>query len=201
MLYLIEDRDYLKIGFTTDLEQRISSYKTTNCYAKLIDSKPGSRLDEKALHLLCEQYHYNREWFYNNDEVKNIWNNYKSNFYENFKEIDESNKKAINVLFKCKDLRCSKVYQALQKQSSNIATYKSKETYKLLLNEIPDLEEKERCTSIYNTAIALNKLYFNLFSSNHPDFNYNFGKIEIIITSEQITPDEIKIKETINRFY
>lgn len=70
-----------------------------------------------------------------------------------------------------------------------------------MLNEIPDLEEKERCTNIYNTAIALNKLYFNLFSSNHPDFNYNFGKIEIIITSEQITPDEIKIKETINHFY
>lgn len=115
--------------------------------------------------------------------------------------MDESNKKAINVLFKCKELRCNKVYQALTKQSSNIVTYKSKETYKLLLNEIPDLEERERCTNIYNTAIALNKLYFNLFSSKHPNFNYNFGKIEIIIDYEQVKSDEIKIKETINRFY
>ena len=72
MLYLIEDRDYLKIGFTTDLEKRISSYKTTNCYAKLIDTKPGSRIDEKAIHLLCEKHHYDREWFYNNDEVRKI---------------------------------------------------------------------------------------------------------------------------------
>ena len=61
MLYLIEDRDYLKIGFTVDMKNRINSYKTTNCYATLIDTKPGTRIDEKELHRLCEPYHYVRE--------------------------------------------------------------------------------------------------------------------------------------------
>lgn len=37
MIYLVEDRDYIKIGFTSDLKSRESAYKTTNCYAKFID--------------------------------------------------------------------------------------------------------------------------------------------------------------------
>lgn len=55
MLYLVEDRDYIKIGFTTNLKQRQSSYKTENCYAKFIDWKPGTRADETKLHELCKE--------------------------------------------------------------------------------------------------------------------------------------------------
>ena len=54
MLYLLEDRDYLKIGYTTNLNERMKSYKTCNCYIKLIASKPGSKKDEHRLHKLCE---------------------------------------------------------------------------------------------------------------------------------------------------
>lgn len=89
----------------------------------------------------------------------------------------------------------------MHKQCPSFGTYNSRETYKLLLNEIPNSIEREKCISIYNTAIALRNLYFALFSSSHPKFNYNFGKIEIIIDYEQVKPDEIKVKETVNRFY
>lgn len=201
MLYLVEDRDYVKIGFTTDLNSRMSNYKTTNCYIKLVDTKPGSRIDEKALHTLCKDYHYDREWYYNNEQVKEIWNNYTSNFYETFKELDENNKDIINTLFECKELRSQTVYKKMHKQCPSFGTYNSREIYKLLLNEIPNSIEREQCTNIYNTAVALRDLYFALFSSSHPKFNYNFGKIEIIIDYEQVKPDEIKVKETVNRFY
>ena len=46
MLYLIEDRDYLKIGYTKDIDSRWKNYQLHNCYAKLISTKEGSRMDE-----------------------------------------------------------------------------------------------------------------------------------------------------------
>lgn len=49
MLYLIRDRDYIKIGFTDNLDQRQKAYETTNCYAEVIMTKDGSRRDEKNI--------------------------------------------------------------------------------------------------------------------------------------------------------
>ena len=39
MLYLIKDRDYIKIGYTSNLDQRQKAYETTNCYAEVIMTK------------------------------------------------------------------------------------------------------------------------------------------------------------------
>lgn len=55
MLYLIKDRDYLKIGYTSNLDQRKKAYETTNCYAEIIMVRDGTMKDEKALHELCKQ--------------------------------------------------------------------------------------------------------------------------------------------------
>lgn len=55
MLYLIEDRDYLKIGYAKKVKDRMSNYKLHNCYAKLISSKEGSMINEKELHELCKE--------------------------------------------------------------------------------------------------------------------------------------------------
>ena len=78
MLYLIEDRDYLKIGYSKQFEERWKHYETHNCYAKIIASKEGSRVDEKKLHQLCDQWKYKNEWFHNVPEVKQIFNDYSS---------------------------------------------------------------------------------------------------------------------------
>lgn len=82
MLYLVEDRDYLKIGYAKNIKDRMSGYKLHNCYAKLIDSKEGSILNEKELHELCKEWHYQGEWFYNVPEVKQI--------FEKYDNLDES---------------------------------------------------------------------------------------------------------------
>lgn len=78
MLYLIEDRDYLKIGYAKNIKDRMSNYKLHNCYAKLLSSKEGSMINEKELHELCKEWHYQGEWFYNVPEVKQIFEEYDS---------------------------------------------------------------------------------------------------------------------------
>lgn len=54
MIYLIEDRDVLKIGYAANVFEREKAYKTHNYYAKLISSKPGTKEDERKLHELCK---------------------------------------------------------------------------------------------------------------------------------------------------
>lgn len=61
MLYLVKDRDYLKIGYTSNLDQRKKAYETTNCYAEIIMTRDGTMKDEKILHELCKQWHYKNE--------------------------------------------------------------------------------------------------------------------------------------------
>lgn len=58
MIYLIEDRDYLKIGYTKDIQSRLSGYKTENVYCKLLSYKEGTVKDETILHELCKDYLY-----------------------------------------------------------------------------------------------------------------------------------------------
>lgn len=60
MIYLIEDRDYLKIGFTKDLEKVLTNFHRSNCHIKLIDWIDGTVEDKKELHKLCLQYYYKR---------------------------------------------------------------------------------------------------------------------------------------------
>lgn len=97
MLYLIEDRDYLKIGYSTDIESRIKSYKTTNVYCKLIDIKDGGKWNETELHKLCSEYHYTGEWFKNCPEVLDVWNNYNSHDQYDYKRLLEILKKFSNL--------------------------------------------------------------------------------------------------------
>lgn len=78
MLYLIEDRDYLKIGYTNNLVDREKAYKLYNCYAKLLSIKDGVIENERDLHNLCKPWHYQGEWFYNTPEVKQIFEKYDS---------------------------------------------------------------------------------------------------------------------------
>lgn len=87
MLYLIEDRDYLKIGYTNNLEQRFKAYELHNCYARVINVKKGTRADELVLLNLCKDYQYKGEWFFNCSEVKQIFNTFISNLDQFIKDL------------------------------------------------------------------------------------------------------------------
>lgn len=77
MIYLLEERDYLKIGFTRNLKDRLGAYELHNFYAKLLETKECTLGDERNLHSLCRVYHYKGEWFNNCKGVKEIFHNYK----------------------------------------------------------------------------------------------------------------------------
>lgn len=87
MIYLIEGKDYLKIGFTKDLEKVLTNFHRSNCHNKLIDWIYGTVKDKKELHKLCLQYYYKRGWYHNTLEVKQLFQKYKeTHFSLNIKE-------------------------------------------------------------------------------------------------------------------
>ena len=76
MIYLIKSGNYLKIGFSKCLQKRLNAYKTHNPNYQLLSYKLGTRTDEKSLHDLCKEYHYNNEWFYDTSFVRETFENY-----------------------------------------------------------------------------------------------------------------------------
>lgn len=191
MLYLIEDRDYLKIGFTIDMKNRMNSYKTTNCYATLIDTKPGTRIDEKELHRLCEPHHYTREWFHNTQEVRDIWNNYIPDFYSTYKDLDIQNNEAIEFLYNCNNINSDSSKRIFNSLVPNLGTYNNQSMLKSLLTEIEDPIELKRCQNVLHTTFALHNLNRAL-SSAFPKFKYDFGKIAFDI-SHKVAGDEVHV--------
>lgn len=88
MLYLIKDRDYIKIGYTSNLDQRQKAYETTNCYAEVIMTKDGTRKDESNLHKLCDKWHYKNEWFHYDEEIVKIFEEYQPDQEERLKKLE-----------------------------------------------------------------------------------------------------------------
>lgn len=63
MLYLIQSLNYYKIGFTTNIKERMKSYKTTNPHAVLLGVAEGTEEDELQYHLKLKEYNHYTEWF------------------------------------------------------------------------------------------------------------------------------------------
>lgn len=65
-LYLIQSGEYLKIGFTKNLQERIKSYNTHNPNYKLLETRDGTYADESYLHKKLKKFSINRnsEWMY-----------------------------------------------------------------------------------------------------------------------------------------
>lgn len=80
MLYLLESSDYYKIGYAKDLSKRLRSYSTHNPDYRIIDVMDGDRSQELFLHNLCRSYRYKLEWFYKEDFILDIWNDYKKSY-------------------------------------------------------------------------------------------------------------------------
>ena len=93
MLYLIRDRDYLKIGYSANVDQRKKAYETTNCYAEIIMIKEGSRKDEAELHNLCKKWQYKNEWFYYDEEIIKIFEEYKPSNEQRIATLEQEIKK------------------------------------------------------------------------------------------------------------
>lgn len=69
MIYLIEQDQYYKIGYTSNLERRMKEYSTHNINFKLISTIEGDRTFEQVLHEKFKALKYNTEWFYKNSSI------------------------------------------------------------------------------------------------------------------------------------
>lgn len=82
MIYLIKSGDYVKIGFTSHLAQRLKSLGQSSPDLEVLDCKDGDKADEKLLHTMLAQHKVKNEWFVYNKDVKKVWNEYVSDSKE-----------------------------------------------------------------------------------------------------------------------
>lgn len=79
MVYLIQSREFVKIGFTEDLASRFRSLSTGNPVLKILDCyESGDMSDELNLHKLLKKFQYKNEWFWITDQLIDIWISYTS---------------------------------------------------------------------------------------------------------------------------
>ena len=97
MLYLIKSQNYLKIGYTDNLKDRLRSYDIHNPQYELLDICNGTIKDETAIHHLVEKYNYKSEWYYYNDEIIKIWKKCKK-ILESGKEIQYTKPPKLSLL-------------------------------------------------------------------------------------------------------
>ncbi len=72
MIYFIENLEtkHIKIGFTTDIKNRLSNLQTSSPYElKVLAVCEGNDKTEKELHIKFNDYHTRGEWFNPNKEL------------------------------------------------------------------------------------------------------------------------------------
>lgn len=84
MLYLIKqegkNENYLKIGYTKDIDDRLKAYNTHNANFKLIETFDGDKDIETFAHKILTQFKYKGEWYIENNEIYLIWELCKHEF-------------------------------------------------------------------------------------------------------------------------
>lgn len=79
-LYLIKSGNYIKIGYTSNWEQRKKNYITHNPEFKILNFREGTKSDEYYLHKLFQKYLINdSEWMIYKEEIINVFNIIKLN--------------------------------------------------------------------------------------------------------------------------
>ena len=149
MLYLLESTNYFKIGYTTNIKSRLSTYKTHNPDIKLIQTKDGTKNDEKILHKICEKYRFNNEWFHKNDIVMNSFLNYTTQVWDQLTEIEIKLKNKIN-----------NVINDLDKITNSEKYYIDIRDYEInkFFSEVKDMNKPELYEKIYKLYSDLNNL-------------------------------------------
>ncbi len=91
MLYLIKCDNFLKIGYTSNLENRLKHYHTHNPNFEILYTRKGDKKDEHYLHKLLSKYKIDSsEWYKYSPYIIKVFKN-----YEPYKLDQEYNKNII----------------------------------------------------------------------------------------------------------
>ena len=192
MLYLIKDRDYLKIGYASNIKDRMKSYKTHTLYTELLDVKPGSTTDERNLHKLCSKYLVELEWFKNCEEVLSIWRNYEPEVIKDLdiikniiEKADEELSRVHLELFKNWPVKPKSVLSIL----NSINWQRRRQAIKSLDFDYPELDKYKNLERDYNDLVKITEAFEGkmLFRFYIDEYEY---------TSERTLEDDNMIKTT-----
>ena len=125
MLYLVRFDNALKIGYTSNLINRLNNFKTTQLNVELISSREGNVKHEKILHELCASSKLRNELFKDDPIVISIFNNHIFNDNEiEIKNLEIENKKLMieNQTFKLKNKTLVKENEKLMDDLKSITS-------------------------------------------------------------------------------
>lgn len=178
MIYLIDNGQYLKIGFTNNIESRLKTYKTHNPNCELLMQKDGDKKDETALHKLCKPYKYDREWFYNQQEVIDIFSNYTSHIWKYWE-----------VITKMLDRFVEKLHQRLFEENFWNINYQF--NYNVIINETDDWTNCFQIEHMINPPKNY-KYYFNLYNLYRQSSNMKPWEIVFALHKlNKLSPNEL----------
>ena len=103
--YLIQQNEYYKIGYSTNIKSRMLAYETHAPNFTLLGCIPGNC--EKELHNKFKKYHYKKEWYNKNQDILDEFNKNGIKDFENLIEKDsvsQSPKTYINNTRICVDV-------------------------------------------------------------------------------------------------
>lgn len=160
MVYLIDFETCYKIGRTTDLKRRMSSFKTARENVRCLDLiiKPGVSIDvtaddkkiESGIHSRCKRFNITGELFQKCEEVVQTFKTYKL-------EVGDTNnyQKAIEDLFVTKEIVKS---DSKQSEETKIVSSRGKITFQYSLNgefiaKYNSRTEAEQALNIYSGKI------------------------------------------------
>lgn len=100
MLYLVKSGNYLKVGFSNNIENREDSYNTDNPDFEFIHTRDGDRKDESYLHKILSSKIHHREWMLYDDYIIYLFKNIvlPSEITENFRKDYNKVKNKLNDL-------------------------------------------------------------------------------------------------------
>jgi hypothetical protein len=152
MLYLIRsfgrnNKSALKVGFTDEIKNRVSTYKYHNPFSELISTREGSLLDETRVHTYLRSLRYKLdlldEWFINCDKVNQL-------FHKSFETMNKVIWENRNNLFRKDDFLKENIMNELY-QELNLLQSPLKELTSI------DLEWKN----------VINKKYISQYKKNN----------------------------------
>lgn len=173
MLYLIKSNKFLKIGYTSNLNNRIKQYKTHNPDIKVLSIIDGTREDEKKLHELCKEWKYDSEWFYYSPKIIDLFLNHNQldlcivresivkTYNEFIPKLCQFKKKLLfDVLFKLVEWSENNTMKIILNKSiyEQLASDLNR-TYKTIKSTIKDLIKDELIVQYKNDYI-INPQYF-----------------------------------------
>lgn len=192
MLYLIENENFYKIGYSTNVKSRMQTYKTHNPDCNLINVIEGTNNDEKNLHKICEKYRYSKEWFYKNDDILKIFNNYKTIEWNQWDEIKSNINTIINnIESKIDDFNTEhwltkidyNTHSKLSKFFSNVSSLTKPDDYQDYFNKWSfiknfnyDISKEKYLRLLYEYNIIPNEKIVKLVRMNLNNLKYKFEK-------------------------